>query len=124
MERKQYANNYDSSDAFDAMVDILRTNDECKNTLQSISQSSSIDALYLIKYLPDARKSKKSVYTPLNTKLQNSSECVSMFSRFISTTLDVKRDTLRQAIENKTYIPNECWIKSFTVIVLYLPLKR
>ena len=113
MERNQLVNNYDSSDAFDAMVDIMRTNKEYKEAEDTISQSSSIAALYLIKYLPDARKNKKSIYTPLDTKLQNSSECVSMFSRFISTTLDVKCDSLRKAIENKTYIPNECWMNTF-----------
>jgi hypothetical protein len=35
-----------------------------------------------------------------------------MFSRLISTTRDVNSDTLRDAIENKTYTPNECWINT------------
>ena len=87
------------------------TNSELKGFLNE-SVSGGLDAIYLIRYLPDARKNKKLVYKPLDTKLQNSSECVSMFSRFISTTLDVNSDTIRDAIENKTYIPNECWINT------------
>ena len=68
VERNQLVNNYDFSDSFDAMVEIMRTNKEYKEAEGTIAQSSSIEALYLIKYLPDARKNKKSIYTPLDTK--------------------------------------------------------
>ncbi len=57
-------------------------------------------------------QNKKEINKPLEEKAKNSAECLSKFSRFISTTLDVNSDTLRDAIENKTYIPNECWINT------------
>jgi hypothetical protein len=93
------------------MVDIINTNSEIKGFLAE-SVSGGLDAIYLVKYIADKRKSKTSIYKPLDTKLQNSSECVSMFSRYNSTALDSNCDTLREAIENKSYIPNECWINT------------
>ena len=93
------------------MAEIIYTNKELKEFL-SQSESVGLAAIYLIKYIPDKRKGKTSVYRPLDTKLQESSECISMFNRYISTTLDVNCDSLKEAIENKQYIPNECWINT------------
>ena len=35
-----------------------------------------------------------------------------MYSKYITTTLDIKYDNLKQSIENKNYIENECWINT------------
>ena len=112
VEHTQHVNDFDTEPQFRAMVDIINTNSEIKGFLAE-SVSGGLDAIYLVKYIADKRKGKKTViYKPLDTKLQNSSECVSMFSRYISTALDSNCDTLREAIENKSYIPNECWINT------------
>ena len=90
----------------------MRTNTELNEYLNA-SESSGIDALYLVKYVTDKRRNKKkSFYQPLDLKLQNSLECVSMYSKYISTQLGVNCNSLREAIENKSYIPNECWINT------------
>jgi len=35
-----------------------------------------------------------------------------MYSKYISTHLDVKYDNFKKSIENKNYIENECWINT------------
>jgi plastocyanin domain-containing protein len=49
---------------------------------------------------------------PLETKARDSVECISMYSKYISTHLDVKYDNFKKSIENKNYIENECWINT------------
>ena len=111
VESTQIVNNYDTTDLFHAMMEILKTNKEMKEYLDQ-STSTGIDAIYLIKFMPDKTSGKKSIYKPLDTKLQNSSECVSMFSKYISTTLNLNYDNLKEAIKVKNYIDNECWINT------------
>ena len=66
VEHTQRVNDFDTEPIFRAMSDILMTNSELKGFLNE-SVSGGLDALYLIKYLPDARKNKKLVYEPLDT---------------------------------------------------------
>ena len=47
------------------------------------------------------RKNKKMFLKPVERKARDSVECVSMYSKYISTTLDIKHDNLKQSIEKK-----------------------
>ncbi len=58
LELNQLVNDYDSSEAFHALLEILRTNKEYKQAEQTIAQSANIEALYLNKYLPDAKQKR------------------------------------------------------------------
>ena len=69
VERIQTLHDYDSSEAFHALRDILRTNKKYKEAEQTIAQSADIAAIYLIKYLPDARKNKQLLYKPFRHKI-------------------------------------------------------
>ena len=112
VEHTQTVNNFDTEQLFKDLLEIMRTNKELDQYLNA-SASGGLDALYLVKYMTDKRRNKKkSYYQPLDLKLQNSLECVSMYSKYISTELDVNCNSLRAAIENKSYIPNECWINT------------
>ena len=63
--------------------------------------SAGISAIYLLNYKSDERKHKRTFVEPLERKARDSVECVSMYSKYISTHLDVKYDNFKQSIENK-----------------------
>ena len=65
-------------------------------------------ALLLINYLPINDK-KVMEFRLLDIKTQNSIRCKSINSTYISTELDINFDTIKEALDNKSYIENECW---------------
>lgn len=107
-----------TKELFNEMMMILRTNDKFNRPEKKddkgkpIEVFNYIDAIYLHSYLPDMRKDKMVMYSPMNIKAQNSQQCVSMYNKYISTPIDITYDNLQQAIENKNYIVNECWINT------------
>ena len=49
----------------------------------------------------------------LDIKAQNNLKHKSLNSIYISTELDVSFDNFKEALDNKNYIENECWINAF-----------
>ena len=96
----------DTADLFQKMKNILQTNPEVNRQMYDIS------AVYLLNSKSDDRKYKKAFIKPLEIKARDSAECVSMYSKYISTYLDVNYNNFKQSIENKNYIENECWINT------------
>ena len=92
------------------MENILKTNEDIACTY--FGDSDGIDAIYLLEYMSDERRNKKTFVKPVERKAKDSVECVSMYSKYITTTLDIKYDNLKRSIENKNYIENECWINT------------
>ena len=37
---------------------------------------------------------------------------MSMYHKYIDTVLNLEADTLKEALDNKTYVKNECWINT------------
>ena len=100
----------DTSDLFHQMERILKTNPEVAYTYWG--DSGGIAAIYLLNYKSDERKNKRAFVEPLERKARDSVECVSMYSKYISTHLDIKYNNFKQSIENKNYIENECWVNT------------
>ena len=46
---------------------------------------------------------------PIKTKLKNAQN-IAINDRYAQTELDLSRDTFKEALENKKYIENECWL--------------
>jgi len=100
----------DTSDLFREMENILQTNPDVARIYWR--DSDGIDAIYLLNYKSDERKNKRTFVKPLEAKARDSVECVSMYSKYISTRLDVKYDNFKKSIENHNYIENECWVNT------------
>jgi hypothetical protein len=69
-----------------------------------------IDAIYIIDYdkLP-----KKGKYKPLDESLR-SQDKISIYHKYIETYVNLEYEHLKEAIENKDYIENECWLNAIT----------
>ena len=100
----------DTSDLFHKMERILKTNPEV--AYKYWGDSVGIAAIYLLNYKSDERKNKRAFVEPLERKARDSVDCISMYSKYISTHLDIKYNNFKESIENKNYIRNECWINT------------
>jgi len=100
----------DTSNLFHEMEKILKTNEQVAYTYWG--GSAGISAIYLLNYKSDERKNKRAFVEPLDRKARDSVGCISMYSKYISTHLDVKYNNFKESIENKNYIQNECWINT------------
>ncbi len=95
---------------FDEFIKILKTNEDCRRYLEN--QSSLPDALLLINFVPVDKKKKVMEFRLLDEKNTKSMTCKSMNSIYISTELDMTFDNFKEALDNKNYIENECWINT------------
>ena len=90
-----------------------------KNVMESISKQSmaeylyyNVEALYILNYTKDNRDNKEYYVEPYTKKARDSNQCISMYSKYISTNIDTKYTTLKKSIENIHHIDNECWINT------------
>jgi hypothetical protein len=111
VEREQLVGDGDTTELFHMMLEVLKTNKEMKEELDQWA-STPPDAMYLRKFNPDTRKNKTLIYQPLTAKLQNSQEEISIYTRYITTELDTKKPTLKDAITKEDRVINECWINT------------
>ena len=74
--------------------------------------SSMPDALLLLNYSPINDKKKIMEFRLLDIKAQNNTRCKSINNTFVATELDINFDTMKEALNNKNYIENECWINT------------
>ena len=76
---------------------------------------------FYIKHLPyinaiyigaiERLKKRSSSYNPLDENLRDATK-ISINYRYIETNLNMNASTFKEAIENKNYIENECWINT------------
>ena len=56
---------------------------------------------------------KKGKYDPLDEGLR-SQDKISIYHKYIETHVNLEYENLKEAIENKDYIENECWLNAIT----------
>ena len=72
-------------------------------------KESYINAIYISR--SERIKKRRSSYNPLDEDLRDATK-QSIYYRYIETNLNMNVDTFKEAIENKNYTKNECWINS------------
>ena len=89
---------------------ILETDKEFKARFGGGVMPYPFDAIYIkhVEAIPTKGK-----YKPLDTPLRNQ-EKVSIYHKYIETPVNLEYETLREAIENKNYVENECWLNAIT----------
>jgi len=70
---------------------------------------SYINAVYIGRV--ERIKNRRSSYNPLDENLRDATK-QSIYYRYIETNVYMNADTFKEAIENKNYIENECWINT------------
>ena len=93
---------------YNNLIKILKQNLD----IAQIFVEYAITAIYILSYTEDDRDNDGSFSSPYTKKYKNSNECISMYSKYITTNIDTKYDDFKKSIENKRYIYNECWINT------------
>ena len=96
---------------------ILMTNKD----FREIFQRGYIEVIYIMDY--DIIPTTGSKYQPLDENLMNQSK-ISMYHPYITTTVNLAGETLREAIENKSNRVNECWLNAILGNYSYTLLKQ
>jgi hypothetical protein len=116
---RKFIPKYDPEDKTQTMTEewkrimhIMKTDHEFKELYDL--KPDYIEAIYVKNY--DSLQPKGKPYKPLQENLKNGN-AVSINYKYIETNIDLKFDTLQEAIENKNYIKNECWIN--TIVDFY-----
>jgi hypothetical protein len=112
---RKYFPKYDPEDKTQTMTDqwkqiihIMKTDYEFEELHDK--KGDYIEAIYVNNY--DSLQSKGKPYKPLQENLKNGN-AVSINYTYIESNIDLKLDTLQEAIENKNYIKkNKCWINT------------
>ena len=84
---------------------ILMTNKD----FREMYERGYIEVIYIMDY--DIIPTTGSKYQPLDENLMNQSK-ISMYHPYITTTINLAGETLREAIENKSHRVNECWLNA------------
>ena len=89
------------------IIYIMETDDKFKIYYQL--RESYINAIYIGRV--ERIKKRRSLYNPLDENLRDATK-QSIYYRYIETNVYMNADTFKEAIENKNYIENECWINT------------
>ena len=89
------------------LYDILLTN-KLKNAFDETS-GDEYDALYVVDYIKE-EDYKGPKYDILEIESKDNTNNKFICSRFMTNKLNFEAETLKQALECKNYIENECWI--------------
>ena len=95
---------------FETLLAILNTNDVVKK--HGLETQSDPPDMYYIEH-SDILLNKRAEYKPTKSYAKSAGVKTSLRYRYISTELDLSKETFKQAIEIKNYVDNECWINSF-----------
>jgi hypothetical protein len=103
---RKHVINEKSDKLWGSIVKVMKTDKNFKE----VYARNYIDAVYIMDYdlIPTKGKSR-----PLDKQLRNQ-ENISIYHRYVETHVDLAYDNLREAIENKNYIENECWLNAIT----------
>ena len=103
---------------WEAIIDILKTDDDFKNWYNNVGDY--INAVYIKDYdILDHNADKEyeaSKYDPLDEGLHSVTK-LSINYKYVETKIDMSANTFLEAIENKNYIRDECWIN--TIVDFY-----
>ena len=75
-----------------------------------IYEKGYVDAIYIKDYEIIPKRGK---CNPAAEQLKNQDK-VSIYHKYIETSANLDYDDLREAIENKNYVKNECWLNAIT----------
>ena len=95
---------------FHMLYDILLTNKDAK-TFDETGYGYQYDAIYLLDYKKE-KDYKGPTYDILQIELQDNTTNKYICSRFMTNKLNFEAETLKEALELKHYIENECWIST------------
>ena len=90
------------------LYDILLTN-KSKSSFDESIYGYEYDALYLLDYVKE-KDYKGPKYNILEIESKDTTNNKFICSRFMTNKLNFEAETLKQALECKNYIENECWI--------------
>ena len=103
---------YDDNDvsSWKQIIEILKTNDEFSESYYK--SMGYVGAVYIksVEQMPKANKK----YKVEKQKLKDTTHS-SIDYKYIETNVDMSFNTLKEAIENKKYIKDECWLNSIYV---------
>ena len=95
---------------YDEIMTILETDKDFEKSYGRDGNLYRSDAMYIKHFDIMPTKGK---YKPLKEQLKNNDK-ISIYHRYIETAVNLEYDNLREAIENKNYVKNECWINAIT----------
>ena len=95
---------------FETLLAILNTNDVVKK--HGLETQSDPPDMYYIEH-SDILLNKRAEYKPTKSYAKSAGVKTSLRYRYVSTELDLSKETFKQAIEIKNYVDNECWVNSF-----------
>jgi hypothetical protein len=104
---KKYIVEYDDISSWNQIMEILLTNDEFSEFINKTM--GYVGAVY-IKSVEQIPKTNKK-YKVEKQKLKDTTHS-SINYKYIETNVDMSFNTLKEAIENKNYIKDECWLNS------------
>ena len=102
---KNHIINFKGNKLWNIALRILMTNDD----FREMFDRGYIDVIYILDYDIIPTKGKK--YELTEEQLMNQSK-ISMYHPYITTTINLPCETLREAIENKAHRINECWLNA------------
>ena len=95
-------------------MDILRKDKDFNNLVKELMEhyDNLFDAIKIQQVEKISKSGEK--FDIMKESLTDGIQHVSMYHRYIYTDLNSNLTTLRQAIENSTYLENQCWINSLS----------
>ena len=108
---REFLSSYpEHKELYEKVMNILETDKYFDEHYGRYGDTYRLDAVYIMNAEPIPSKGK---YKPLDTPLRNQ-EKVSIYHKYIETPVNLEYETLREAIENKNYVENECWLNAIT----------
>ena len=89
------------------IISIMKSDAEFKKYYDL--RESYINAVYIGRV--ERIKNRRSSYNPLDENLRDATK-ISINYRYIETNLNMNSSTFKEAIKNKNYVENECWINT------------